>query len=182
MENKASGWAQLGEVYGAPEWTQSKHVYGAPASGAGRGEAGWAQSTHIYGAPPPKQAASERRRHRSVDPLIALHYQLSHARSRGDLDAIVVADASGVVVAGAGSWAACEEIAAYAPILARRGPEAQTTGLDISRIDALRREVVVTTLEVEDQEMLICVRGGEAPSASLAQAVFGVARILGAAA
>jgi hypothetical protein len=127
---------------------------------------------------------NERRRRRSGDPLIALHYQLSQARWRGELDAIVVADASGVVVAGAGSWAACEEIAAYAPLLARRSPEAapEPPPSEGSRVEALRREVLVTTLEVDDQEMLICVRGGESPSASLAQAVFGVARILGAAA
>ena len=60
----------------------------------------------------------DRRRRRSSDPLVALHYQLSSARTRGDLDAIVVADPSGVVVAGAGSWPLCEELAAYAPLLA----------------------------------------------------------------
>ena len=61
----------------------------------------------------------DRRQRRSVDPLIALHYHLAQARTQSSLDAIVVADASGVVVAGAGSWAACEELAAYAPLLAR---------------------------------------------------------------
>ena len=47
----------------------------------------------------------DRRRKRSDDPLVALHYQLAHARSEGRLDAIVVADDTGVVVAGAGAWA-----------------------------------------------------------------------------
>src|ERR1700722_12760211 len=60
----------------------------------------------------------DRRRKRSVDPLVALHYKLAYARKNGALDAIVVADSSGVVVAGAGSWATCEELAAYAPLLA----------------------------------------------------------------
>src|SRR5215472_4561954 len=59
----------------------------------------------------------DRRRKRSRDPLVALHYQLAHARSEGRLEAIVVADDSGVVVAGAGAWAVCEELAAYAPLL-----------------------------------------------------------------
>ena len=36
--------------------------------------------------------AADRRRRRSADPLVALHYQLSETRSRGELDAIVVAD------------------------------------------------------------------------------------------
>jgi hypothetical protein len=127
----------------------------------------------------------DRRRRRSVDPLIALHYQLSHARTRDELDTIVVADASGVVVAGAGSWAACEELAAYAPILARPRSEtegAMLAGTDESRVEALRREVAITSIELDDQEVLICVRGGEAPTASLKEAVFGVTRILKAAA
>lgn len=131
----------------------------------------------------PGMKREERRQRRSGDPLIALHYQLSHTRWAGELDAIVVADASGVVVAGAGSWAACEELAAYAPILAWEGGKGDPqAGPRDSRVDALRKEVVVTTLEVDDQEVLVCVRGGETPSKSLAQAVFGVARILSAAA
>ena len=51
------------------------------------------------------QDQSERRRRRSPDPLVALHYQLSSVRKDGALDTVVVADGSGVVVAGAGSWA-----------------------------------------------------------------------------
>ncbi len=60
---------------------------------------------------------SERRRRRSPDPLVALHYQLSSIRREGSLDTVVVADGSGVVVAGAGSWASCEELAAFAPLI-----------------------------------------------------------------
>ena len=117
------------------------------------------------------KVSSTTARRRSVDPLIALHYQLSHARSRGELDTIVVADASGVVVAGAGSWAACEELAAYAPILARSavgdGAGCSWLAPDESRVETLRREVAITSLEVDDQEVLVCVRGGETPAASL---------------
>jgi hypothetical protein len=60
---------------------------------------------------------NERRRRRSPDPLVALHYQLSQARREAALDTLVVADGSGVVVAGAGSWASCEELAAFAPLM-----------------------------------------------------------------
>ena len=81
--------------------------------------------------------AEDRRRRRSADPLVALHYQLSVTRSRGELDAIVVADASGVVVAGAGSWPVCEELAAYAPLLAE-GSWASMTDSVTSRVDSLR--------------------------------------------
>ena len=59
----------------------------------------------------------DRRRRRSPDPLVALHYQLSQARRDAALDTLVVADGSGVVVAGAGSWASCEELAAFAPLM-----------------------------------------------------------------
>jgi hypothetical protein len=125
----------------------------------------------------------DRRRKRSGDPLIALHYQLAHARTAGELDAIVVADASGVVVAGAGSWAACEELAAYAPLLVRaRGTDAWDGGADESRVEALRAETAVTSFEVDDQEVLVCARGGEARARTLEAAAFAVARILKAAA
>jgi hypothetical protein len=121
----------------------------------------------------------DRRRRRSIDPLVALHYQLSHARTHGALDAIVVADASGVVVAGAGSWATCEELAAYAPLLVSGGglPSAQE-----SRVEILRGETAVVSFDVDDQEVLVCVRGGHGRGKSLEAAASGVARILRAAA
>lgn len=122
---------------------------------------------------------ADRRQRRSVDPLIALHYQLSHARTKGSLDAIVVADASGVVVAGAGSWAACEELAAYAPLLVR-GSEDPCA--DASRVEVLRKQTAVTSFEIDDQEVLVCVRGGEQRLSTLEAAAFGVERILRAAA
>jgi hypothetical protein len=118
----------------------------------------------------------ERRRKRSHDPLIALHYQLAYARHDGRLDAIVVADASGVMVAGAGAWAACEELAAYAPLLAE-APDAMNT-TTASRVDSLRRQVDVKRMLVDGQEVLLCARGGAMRTLSLDQAAFGVARIL----
>ena len=62
-------------------------------------------------------STEDRRRRRSPDPLVALHYQLSQTRRDAALDTLVVADGSGVVVAGAGSWASCEELAAFAPLM-----------------------------------------------------------------
>lgn len=63
------------------------------------------------------RTTDDRRRRRSPDPLVALHYQLSQTRRDAALDTLVVADGSGVVVAGAGSWASCEELAAFAPLM-----------------------------------------------------------------
>jgi hypothetical protein len=131
----------------------------------------------------------ERRRRRSSDPLVALHYQLSITRARGELDAIVIADASGVVVAGAGSWPVCEELAAYAPLLAE-GAWGTMTDQVSSRVDALRDQVEIRTLFVGGQEVLLCARrprrpGIEAQGATagvIDEAAQGVSRILEAAA
>ncbi len=130
----------------------------------------------------------DRRRRRSSDPLVALHYQLSSTRARGELDAIVVADASGVVVAGSGSWPVCEELAAYAPLLAD-GAWAQMSDNVSSRVDALRKDVEVRAISVAGQEVLLCARRqrrnaepGEGVARDLDQIADGIARSLTAAA
>jgi hypothetical protein len=126
---------------------------------------------------------SERRRRRSNDPLVALHYALSHARHQGELDAIVLADPSGIVVAGAGSWAVCEELAAYAPLLAYPGPSSVTTS---ARLDALRKEVEVRSLDVAGQQVLLCARGPSCRNGvmdpAVTRAAQGINRILRSAA
>jgi hypothetical protein len=135
-------------------------------------------------------SAEDRRRRRSADPLVALHYQLSETRSRGELDAIVVADTSGVVVAGAGSWPVCEELAAYAPLLAD-GTWASMTDSVTSRVETLRRDVEVRALVIGGQEVLLCARRqrrghglapGEGVERDLDQAAAGISRILESAA
>lgn len=129
----------------------------------------------------------DRRTRRSTDPLVALHYQLSSTRARGELDAIVVADASGVVVAGAGSWPVCEELAAYAPLLAE-GDWGTVSDSVSSRVESLRKDVEVRSLLVAGQEVLLCARRhrrgaapGEGVARDLDQAAAGVSRILSAA-
>ncbi len=128
----------------------------------------------------------DRRRRRSSDPLVALHYQLSSTRARIDLDAIVVADPSGVVVAGAGSWPVCEELAAYAPLLAD-GEWASMTSQVSSRVEALRHEVDVRSVSIGGQEVLLCTRQKrraealeviEAGARDLEETARGVSRIL----
>lgn len=120
----------------------------------------------------------ERRRKRSTDPLVALHYQLSHARSHGAVDTLVLADASGVMVAGSGAWAACEELAAYAPLLAESAASREP-----SRFTNLRAEVELRSLSVEGQSVLLCARSqkrGLYLGEALDRAAEGVARILAA--
>jgi hypothetical protein len=122
-------------------------------------------------------STDERRRKRSDDPLIALHYQLAHTRRESCLEAIVVADGSGVVVAAAGAWAMCEELAAYAPLLAQ-GQWTEPGLDDTSRVAALRTEVDVQPVDVDGQIVLLCSRGGRRGAAALDRAAEGVARIL----
>jgi hypothetical protein len=125
-------------------------------------------------------SADDRRRKRSEDPLVALHYQLSHTRSEGRLDAIVVADDAGLVVAGAGAWAVCEELAAYAPLLAQGvwSEPGSTERGGASRVSELRTEVDVQAVDVEGQTVLLCARGGRLRGSAMERAAIGVARIL----
>ncbi|MFO0760699.1 MAG: hypothetical protein U0359_29745 [Byssovorax sp.] len=127
-----------------------------------------------------KPQAVDRRRKRSDDPITALHYQLSFSRNEASLDALVLVDDSGCLVAGAGAWPLCEELAAYAPLLSH--PEAIRNGALGSRLSALSAEVEVRTVLIDGCEAVICGRGGGAARSSiLARAAAGCRRILGAA-
>ena len=119
---------------------------------------------------------NERRRRRSPDPLVALHYQLSSVRRDGALDTVVVADGSGVVVAGAGSWASCEELAAFAPLMFEGAMERE-------------ERVTIRSVNVGIGRVLLCARSAfgesaEARSArelAIKRAEQGITRILQAA-
>jgi hypothetical protein len=125
----------------------------------------------------PPSAAAERRRRRSDDPVTALHYQLSHTRGKAGLDALVLVDETGCLVAGAGAWPLCEELAAFAPLLAH--PAALTSDVVGTRLAAIGSEVEVRAVPLDGCEALICGRGGGAGSADLlAQAAAGCRRIL----
>ena len=114
----------------------------------------------------------ERRRRRSHDPLVALHYQLSETRRQGALETVVVADTSGVVVAGAGSWATCEELAAFAPLIY----DGSATGFE---------RVTVRSVNVGGDRVLLCARASsgddEAREHAMKRAAQGISRILQAA-
>ncbi|AUX24870.1 hypothetical protein SOCEGT47_054100 [Sorangium cellulosum] len=149
----------------------------------GDGSGGGARRPLDPGAPCAGEGApaSERRRRRSDDPITALHYQLSTTRAEANLDVVVLVDDSGCLVAGAGAWPACEELAAYAPLLANRDA-VQSAAVD-SRIAVLTQDVEVQSLSVEGAEVLLCGRGGTAArAASIARAAEGCLRILRAAA
>jgi hypothetical protein len=128
----------------------------------------------IEAAPITRTLAQERRRRRSTDPLVALHYQLSEAKNGGEHEVMVLAETSGLVVAGAGSWPACEELAAFAPLL----HEDAMSGTLSPRLESLRDDALVVPLTVDGQDMFLCARGGRDREASVRRAAEGVERIL----
>jgi len=121
--------------------------------------------------------SNERRRRRSDDPITALHYQLSHTRSEAQLEAVVLVDDTGCLVAGAGAWPVCEELAAFAPLLADR--RAVTSAVVGGRLAAIEAEVFVRPLSFDGLEVLLCGRGGDAIRPELlTRAADGCRRIL----
>lgn len=93
------------------------------------------------------------------------------------MDAMVVADDSGVMVAGAGPWASCEELAAYAPLLAR-GVWCEPALAANGPLAKLRTEVDVQRVDSDGQTVLLCGRGGWMRAKAMEIAAQGVARIL----
>ncbi|MCU0653819.1 MAG: hypothetical protein MUF64_00520 [Polyangiaceae bacterium] len=118
----------------------------------------------------------DRRQRRSDDPITALHYQLAHARYRGGFEALVLVDQAGMLVAGAGAWPVCEELAAFAPLL----EEARLRGPCLPpELFRLRPEVRLQRLKIQGSTVLLAARGaGEETEESLTSAARGCLRIL----
>lgn len=115
---------------------------------------------------------SERRRDRRNDTLGALGELLDSVRQDGDFRALAVADSAGVLVAGAGAHAECEELAAVAPLaLGRAANDTVPT-----RLDVVLRKMQVRRLTIDGIEILLCGEGGDA--GALRRAAAGCARIL----
>ena len=124
-------------------------------------------------------AVAERRTQRSSDPLVALHYQLAQSKSHSTAEAIVLADTSGVVVAGAGSWVVCEELAAYAPLFSNAAAGERAEGDLPERVASLRAACEVREMTAGGQPMLLCALGKTAARTRAADlAAEGVVRIL----
>jgi len=116
-----------------------------------------------------------RRQRRSEDPITALHYQLAYARHSGGFDALVLVDETGALVAGAGAWPLCEELAAYAPLMV---DEEQTHAA--ASIRKLRPQVRLHAMEFQGATVLLAARGAanDAAETSLGTAATGCLRIL----
>ena len=120
----------------------------------------------------------ERRRRRSNDPIIALHYQLAAVRNEAGLEALVLVDDAGCLVAGAGAWPLCEELAAYAPFLANTA--AARSAQVASETARLERITHVRPLSVDGMDVVLCARGGTPPNIApcMSRAAAGCSRIL----
>jgi hypothetical protein len=118
---------------------------------------------------------SERRQRRSHHSHLALQYQLEHVKSSGGLEALVLADETGMVVASAGEAGVCQELAAVAPLVSRA-----VLGMPMPPL--LRgADVVVRPLCLNGQDLFLAsVGGGMARDALLTHSVSGVQRILSA--
>ncbi|MBC7170785.1 MAG: hypothetical protein H5U40_00070, partial [Polyangiaceae bacterium] len=106
---------------------------------------------------------------------LALRYQLEHAKTSGGLEALVLADDTGMVVASAGDSGVCEELAAVAPLMGRA-----PLGMPLPPL--LRgAEVAVRALSMNGQDLFLAsVGGGMARDALLSHSMTGVQRILSA--
>jgi hypothetical protein len=108
----------------------------------------------------PKQ---DRRLARSENTHIALTRLLEAARRSSAIDALVLGDDLGLLVAGAGAAEVCDELAAVAPLAATN--------------DTLRGRPDVRRLAIDGFEMFLSGRGGDLGSA-LGRVAEGCARIL----
>jgi len=116
----------------------------------------------------------DRRASRPSDPSQALDRLLDSVRRDGEFEAVAVADDAGVLVAGAGAFSTCEEIAAVAPIVARADAANDTIP---TRLDVIARRMHVRRVRIDGIEVLLCGKGGRA--GELGRAAAGCARILG---
>ncbi len=117
--------------------------------------------------------STERREARSTDPLVALARLLDAARRLGGLDALALADETGLLVAGAGLWQTCEVLASIAPLVA-------VNDTVPTRLDVLARRSEVRRLSIDGIQVLLCGQGEEGGRAvGLRHAAAGCERILG---
>ncbi|MBK7586541.1 MAG: hypothetical protein IPI67_40925 [Myxococcales bacterium] len=116
---------------------------------------------------------TERRKLAPRDTLSALSQLLDGVRRDGAFRTLLLADPQGVLVAGAGVFSECEELAAYAPLVARNVANDTVP----TRLDVVARKMEVRRLTIDGIEVLLCGEGGEADA--LRRAAAGCARILG---
>lgn len=127
----------------------------------------------MRGMDTPSSPAVERRVRRSDDLSTALRYLLATQRARAGLSHLCLCNEEGFLVAWDGDRADCEELAAYAPFVAR----GEAYVVDGRRLAG----VTVHSLSAGPDELVLAFRGEaphEAVSAAVISGVEGVVRIL----
>ena len=115
----------------------------------------------------------ERRREPRSDTLHSLRRWLDAVRSSGHLEALAIADETGLLVAGAGLWHRCELLAGMAAAAAPSGVRAPCPEL-------LGPETDVRLLPLRGATVLVCGQWhGPARTEVLDHVTRGCARILG---
>ena len=100
---------------------------------------------------------AERRVNRSENTMKSLVYQLAATAERAACSALVLTEKSGLVVAEVGDDPAAEEIAAYAPCLARGGLRWH----GMIPTSSGERLVTITPLASESGALFLCAVGGQ---------------------
>ncbi len=115
----------------------------------------------------------ERRMRRSDRADLALVMQLEQTRSTGNLEAVVLADAAGILLAHAGDKRTCDALGALAPL----GPWAKVSGVMADLVGG--RDIAVRPLRLHGAPIFLAALGGtSARDAVLSHALTGVTRIL----
>lgn len=117
--------------------------------------------------------SADRRVRRTDDLALALRYLLTSQRERAGLTHLVLATSEGMLLAWDGPRDDCEELAAYAPFIAR----GEGYALDPRRLVGLS----VHPFDVRDDRLYLLLRGeqpAERVAAMILSSMEGVARIL----
>lgn len=120
-----------------------------------------------------KKAFPDRRERRSDELHLALRYQLETSRASAALDALVLADEEGLVIASSGDEGLCEELGAFAPFACRaRIKMPLPTSLE-------EGDISYEMVKVHGQQLFLAGLGGNvAREAHLTRSREGVERIL----
>lgn len=107
----------------------------------------------------PRAPTTERRRHRSEDALEALTRLLEATRRQNDLEALAVTDTTGLLLAGAGASQVCDELAAWAPVMAQKAANDSIPNC----LDAFEGRTRLRRLRVDGFEIVVaCLAQGRA--------------------
>jgi hypothetical protein len=106
----------------------------------------------------PVTHAGNRRRRRTPEPSIALHYQLAACCDTGEVVAMAMADDDGVPLAMAGELGACRDVAGKMIAVAPRIREVECTVLG----DGAHWDVSMKKIMTGSGEIVVCAVGGSA--------------------